>query len=163
MPEIEIFATRQTLSINDKVWKCAPELDDVLVALGSARLTDGDFVTINRNPVSQFRYFDEIGISILEAIPEKKVARISVNLQVPHKGPDADSMPIQPGERATKAHFSGTLHFNGCQLQSPLLLNQLPTTGDLVFVNRMAFGDNINVMFGVDSRYVDLVMFEFTR
>lgn len=161
MKKIQIIVSSDQLTINGNTWGSPPFIEQVCQAVGSENLTDGDVVVIHGKPESKFRYFDDLGLSILETIPDRRVRRVSIHMQTP----PIKRKPVSPygngGERSTKETFCGRLHLNGRELSSPLRFRQFPLNGQLLFVNRIAIGNRLSAMVSVVSGFVQTVTFDF--
>lgn len=163
IPELHISFTSDALVINGRTWDRAPSTAEVCQAVGPENLIDGDFVTIHGKPVSRFKYFEALGISILETVPEGKVKRISIHMEVTSRKRN----PLSPyggiGERPTNAMFCGQLDVNGKQLKPPLRFSQFPIDGELRFIDRIALGNRLSAFVAVASGFVQRVSLEFRK
>lgn len=157
MNKIKISVTSKSVTVNGHTWSVAPSIEELCRALGAHDLTDGSDVIVDKKPSSKFRYFDEFGIGILESIPGAKVTRITVFMHAP----PPKRKPISPygntGQRRTATEFLGLLELNGRQLKSPVKFTQFPVKGDLLFINRMAWGSAVEASVAVDSGFVEHV------
>lgn len=161
MNKIRIVARASDLTINGKTWSAAPLTSDLCRALGAEPPQNGDFVIIGRKKESMFRYFDNLGISILEKIPESRVMRIDIHFQA-QGGMKKKTSPYGSGvARITSESFHGILELNGKELTSPLPFGRFPERGDMEFVNRIAIGAAICAMVSVETRMVQTISFDF--
>jgi hypothetical protein len=158
---MEITVTSENLTINGHRWESAPSIDDLCQAVGSENWKDGDFIVIQGKPVSKFRYFDELGIGIIETIPDKRVERVSINMQTPPRKRERKSPYGNTGARSTTGIFGGHLHLNNKMIQSPIKFSQFPIKGDLLFVHRIAIGKRLSVSVSQYSGFVDRIRIGF--
>jgi hypothetical protein len=166
MAELRICATGDALSVNGESWSVAPQTEALCHAIGSHDLTDGGSVIIDGKPAAKFRYFEKLGIAILESIPESNVGRVVIYMESASRKRKRTSPYKTYGsvsQRPTEKMFCGLLELNGKQLRPPLPFAQFPVMGELVFINQMAFGTNIHVAVAVESGFVEYVLFEFKR
>jgi len=161
MTEIAIVATSSSLAINNVVWTEAPQTAELCRALQVDDPLDGDYVIIGRKPDSQFRYFDSLGISILETVGGLRAKRISVHFRAKDEVKKALSPYGTGGQRATISAFQGSLHLNGRELRRPLHSRHFPASGDLNFIHRIAVGPVLSAAVDMGSQFVETVSFEF--
>ena len=166
MLEIRIRATGESLTVNGQSWSNSPLTEELCRAIGSSELTDGASIIIDGKPSSKFRYFEKLGVAILESAPEAEVRRLVVYMDVQLRRQKRVSS-INPfgavGQRPTQTAFSGVLELNGKQLRSPLRILQFPAKGELLFVHRIAIGPRISAGMAASSGFVEYVSFSFKR
>lgn len=160
---MHIAVTTDTVIINGHTWSAAPFTEELCQAIGAYNLVDGDSVLFDGKPKLKFRYFDNLGIGILETIPESRVRDITIFMEAPVSRRKTPSPYGEGGQRPTETTFCGLLELNGQQLRSPLRFARFPLKGQLNFVNRMAFGGGVDAHVAVRSGFVERVSFEFKR
>lgn len=164
MSELQINVTSDSIAINGHTWDSAPSIEEVCRAIGSENLVDGEFINVQGKPAWRFRYFEDLGISILELFPERKVRSIAVHMQTParkRRKPDSPYRNTTGFRRPTREAFSGRLHLNGKQLASPLPFSRFPLKGELHFIHRIAIGNRVSAGVSVELRFVGTVSFDF--
>jgi hypothetical protein len=153
--------TKDLLEINGHAYGAPMFTQEFCRAIGSAQLTDGAPFLFEGKPDLRYRYFDNLGVAVLETIPKAKVRRVIIFMEVPTRkrrasGSDNDLRP-------TKTTFCGLLELNGKQLRSPLPSSQFPVKGELTFINRIAFGGSVEAHVVPKSGFIDHVSFDFKR
>jgi len=166
MAELRITATGDALTFNGKSWSDAPLTEELCQVAGCHDLVEGSSVIVDEKPRSKFRYFEDLGITILESIPDGRVRRMSIYLKTPPGTRQRISEYKSYGhefQRSPKKKFCGELIINGKQLQAPLRFTDFPIKGALQFVRRVAIGPKISAFVAAPSGFVEYVAFEFRR
>jgi hypothetical protein len=163
MPELQISVTSGALSINGHTWTAAPSTEQLCQAVGANNLADSPPILYDGKPGKMYRYFDDLGIGILEIIPELLVQRVTIFMETP---PTKRKLlwlsgKGSSGQRLTEKVFGGVLELNGKQLRSPLRFTRFPLKGDLCFVHRIAIGTGLSAGVGVKHGFVEYVGFDF--
>ena len=164
MNEITVRLTGDELTINGRAWDRAPSIDEFCCALQAADPIDGNPIIIRGKPEAKFRYFDDLGIAIVETIPAKSVRGATIFMEAPPlkiKRRSPYKNYGNTGKRTTKGTFSGTLFLNGRSLRSPVPFTAFPLEGDLNFIHRIAIGRRISASVFPQLRYVLNVSFDF--
>ncbi len=161
MNEIRISANGDAFTVNGQLWTAAPLVEQLCHALGSNELTDGDPVIVGGKTIAKFRYFDDLGVAVLQSILDAKLWRITIYMETsPRNRPSPYG---NTGQRPPKKVFRGQLEINGKQLRSPLRFAQFPLKGEFEFINHKASGANVQAFVAEDSGITEYVSFEFNR
>ena len=117
---------------------------------------------VGGKPISKFRYFEDLGLAILESIPGGRLWRVALYLKLPPGARPWVSQYKSYGhepQRSPKKKFCGQLIIDGKLLQAPL---RYPMRGKLPFIPPK--GPNISAHIAVTpSEFVDYIAFEFKR
>jgi hypothetical protein len=166
MTELQISANGEALTINGQSWSEAPLTNQLCKAIGAHDLIEGGSVVVDGKPTAKFKYLEQLGIAILESIPDCRVWRVAVYMQTPtrkRKTLSPYKLYGSVSQRPTEKAFAGVLELNGKQLRSPLRFAQFPITGELLFEHQIAVGRKLSASVAVESGFVKYVSFEFKR
>ena len=163
MCALQINFASKAISINGQSWTSAPPTEGVCQAIGAYDLVDGPPILYDGNPGKRFRYFENLGLSILEIISTSRVQRVTVHMETPlgKRAKPLSNAKHSPGQRPTEKPFTGVLELNRKQLRSPLRFSQFPLLGDLRFIHRIAMGESMSASVAVKLRFVERVNAEF--
>ena len=159
--ETIIYVNAACLSVNGVKWKTAPKTMELCSALCSAEPLDGDDVFFNGRKDSKFRYFDSIGISIIETASNQRAKRIAVHFPNGKNSRRVRSPYGVSGERATTSTFAGILNLNGKELRFPVSTNDFPFSGELDFIHGIALGSALSSIVVIESSLVKKICFDF--
>lgn len=162
MTELTITATGEALTINGRSWSDAPRSKDLCQIVGCDDLVDGGSVIVDGQAIARFRYFEDLGIAILESMPGGKVWRLAIYLELPPRTRLRKSQYKsygQEGQRSPKKKFFGKLIIDGKELHPPF---RYPMRGQLPFIPPR--GPKVSVYVAVTpSEYVQWMGFEYKR
>ena len=162
MIELRISANGEALTVNGQSWSDSPLTEELCHVAGCHELVDGGSVIVDGKPRSKFRYFEDLGITILESVPGGRLWRIAVYLKLPPRTRRRVSQYKTYGQefqRSPKKKFCGQLIIDGKQLQAPL---RYPMRGKLPFIPPK--GPKVSVYVAVTpSEFVEWIGFEFRR
>lgn len=162
MTELRITATGEALTVNGQSWSDAPLTEELCQKVGCHDLVDGGSVVIEDKPTAKFRYFEDLGIAILESVPGGRVWRVALYLDLP-PGTRLRKSPYKTyghePQRSPKKKFHGQLIIDGKPLQAPF---RYPMRGKLPFIPPK--GPKISVFVAVtSSEFANWISFEFKR
>jgi hypothetical protein len=162
MTQLTIATNGEALTVNGQSWSDAPRTEELCQIAGYHDLVDGGSVIVDGKPIARFRYFEDLGIAILESIPGGRIWRVAIYLELPPRTRLRKSTYKNYGhepQRSPRKKFSGRLSIDGKELQAPF---RYPMRGKLPFIPPT--GPKISVFVAVTpSEYVQWMGFEFKR
>jgi hypothetical protein len=162
MTELTITSNGEGLTVNGQSWSDAPRTEELCHVVGRHDLADGGSVIVDGKPIARFRYFEDLGIAILESIPGGRIWRVAIYLELPPRTRLRKSQYKSYGhepQRSPKKKFSGQLIICGKELQPPF---RYPMRGKLPFIPPK--GPKVSVYVAVTpSEFVNWIGFEFKR